>query len=335
MIKRIVLIKIFMVLFILNCIKDNIVDTELNPGRRDYIWTIDTIKSFNPVYRIWGSSPSDVWAISPEHIYHYDGDEWSTDGIFRFSPYSIWGFSKSNVYIGSDGGRIFHYDGSSWKQIVSLTKDGHSDIAFDNMWGDTPTNLYATGAYPDEEGYANNSVIAHFNGNKWIMQDTKEVTGIVEYLYRNKSDYLIYLQAIKLSNTYDSTFIYKYENEKYSELFRTRWADTWAGISQINGEVYFILENEIAIRKNNQFEIILNLENYNFYEKIWGRNSMDIFILMTDGLAHYNGDDIEYLFYFNNPRTQIFRAAIFKKEVFFLVDESSTGLSLIYHGKLN
>ena len=79
----------------------------------------------------------------------------------------------------------------------------------------------------------------------------------------------------------------------------------------------------------------MKLENYNFNRKIWGRHSMDIFILMTDGLAHYNGDNIVYLFYFNNPRTQIFRAAIFDKEVFFLVDESPTGLSLIYHGKLN
>ena len=57
---------------------------------------------------------------------------------------------------------------------------------------------------------------------------------------------------------------------------------------------------------------------------------------MTDGLAHYNGSNIEHVFYFNKtPRTQIYGAALFEKDVFFLVYESQTGLSLVYHGKLN
>ena len=56
---------------------------------------------------------------------------------------------------------------------------------------------------------------------------------------------------------------------------------------------------------------------------------------MTDGLAHYNGSDIKYLFYFNHPDakpwTQIYGAALFEKDVFFLVDEPPTNLTLIYH----
>lgn len=59
---------------------------------------------------------------------------------------------------------------------------------------------------------------------------------------------------------------------------------------------------------------------------------------MTDGLAHYNGSDIEYLFNFTygqaKPWTQIYGAVLFEKEVFFLVDEPPTGLSLVYHGRL-
>jgi hypothetical protein len=40
--------------------------------------------------------------------------------------------------------------------------------------------------------------------------------------------------------------------------------------------------------------------------------------------------------YFNiTPRTQIYGAALFDKEAFFLVDEAQTGLSLVYHGILN
>ncbi|MDT3695538.1 MAG: hypothetical protein ROY99_04035 [Ignavibacterium sp.] len=80
----------------------------------------------------------------------------------------------------------------------------------------------------------------------------------------------------------------------------------------------------------------MQVSNSNFYQRIWGRNSKDIFLLMTDGLAHYNGTDIQYLFYFNKvPRTQIYGVALFDKDAFFLVYESQTGLSFVYHGKLN
>ena len=90
------------------------------------------------------------------------------------------------------------------------------------------------------------------------------------------------------------------------------------------------------MRDNSKFTTVLYVDNANFYQRIWGRNSKDIFLLMTDGLAHYNGTDIEYLFYFNKiPRTQISGAALFEEEVFFTVYEALTGLKYIYHGKLN
>ena len=64
----------------------------------------------------------------------------------------------------------------------------------------------------------------------------------------------------------------------------------------------------------------------------------DIFLLMTVGLAHYNGNDLDYLFHFTfanaTPWTQIYGAALFEKDVFFLVDEPPTNLTLIYHGTL-
>ena len=106
-----------------------------------------------------------------------------------------------------------------------------------------------------------------------------------------------------------------------------------------SSDLYFVLGSEIAKRVNNHFQTILKVKNPNFYQRIWGRNSKDIFLLMTDGLAHYNGSNTVYLFHFNladvKPWTQIYGAAIFKNEVFFLVDEPTTGLNYIYHGTLN
>ena len=89
------------VLIIMNC-SDNPVEPKY--GNRNYIWTQDTINTSNTLMRMWGSSPNDMWTISSglkKSIFHYDGVSWTTDDVFRLvSPYSIWGFSDDDVFIG-------------------------------------------------------------------------------------------------------------------------------------------------------------------------------------------------------------------------------------------
>ena len=337
---RVTLIIISLTLFMLfgTCKKSPTEPTEEQPGRRDYVWTVDTLNLFYPATKIWGSSPTDVWSINEsdfEHsIWHYDGDRWSTDGVYRFvSPHALWGFSQNEVYIGGKDGKIWKYDGKSWSQIAALTKEGTEYVAYENIWGESPNDFYAIGSGPDSEHFFNVSVIAHYANNHWNMLNTDSLKGNVVHFYKNKPDNKTYLRLTKIGYN-DTTIIYEYNQGIYTRLYSILWTKTWADITLIDNEVYFILKNEIAKRVNNQFQTVLKIDNPNFYQRIWGRNSKDIFILMTDGLAHYNGSNIEYLFYFNKPRTQIPDAALFEKEVFFTVDEASTNLKFIYHGKL-
>ncbi len=330
---RFVVLISFFLLLVLSCNDNPVSPPNDQPGRRDYVWTVDTINYPNSITRIWGSSPSDVWAVGPggdlyKTIWHFDGEKWSTDNTFRrISPYSIYGFSPNDIYIGSGLGIISHFDGNQWEIVAQLTKDGHNDIVFDNMWGPTMSvfghlltyELYAFGAYPDEHGYANESVIVRFQGNEWEVLNTNGLKGIVEHLYENKSKD-IFIQSIDIGGGqhYDSTLIYEYSDGKYTKLYSSVWdRGSQADISLINGEIYFILGNEIAQRKNNQFQTYLTINNSNFYQKIWGRNSKDIFLSMIDGLAHYNGTDVEYLFQYNKPSTHILRSAILKRKYSF------------------
>ena len=58
---------ITIVLLNLGCKKTLIGPVQDIPGRRDYIWTVDTLNyPYNTIYRIWGSSPTDVWAVARE-----------------------------------------------------------------------------------------------------------------------------------------------------------------------------------------------------------------------------------------------------------------------------
>src|ERR1035437_6080540 len=78
----------------------------ISPGRRDYIWTVDTLPNYSYISKIWGNSPTDVWVIGQpgdfsKTIYHFNGRQWQTDNIFRYiSPNSIYGFAVNNVWIG-------------------------------------------------------------------------------------------------------------------------------------------------------------------------------------------------------------------------------------------
>ena len=328
-------------IFLNTCDSTEPVD-DLKPGRRDYTWTVDTLTGLNnPRFRMWGSSPTDIWATTSSNwensISHFNGSRWSSYGIPDLTnAQAIFGFSPSDVFIGTgDRGRIWKFDGTTWNMFAELTKDGQTYLVFDNIWGTSKDNFFALGAYPDQFGF-NKSVIAHYVNNNWVMLNTDGLYGIVERLYNNSPDSKTYLLVIGGTNFTDSTKVYELIQGGYQLLYGNLWTKgLQADISLINNEVIFVLGNQIARRTNNQFRTILNVTNPNFYQRIWGRNVKDIFLLMTDGLAHYNGSDMEYLFYFNRtPSTQIYGAALFEKDVFFLVDEAPSGLSLVYHGRL-
>lgn len=121
------------------------------PGKRDYVWSIDsvdygTLPGTIQLESIWGSSASDVWGAGytpgvRDCLWHYDGVKWSratggtpitTAGDGSKIVGRLWGTSSSDVW--AFGDKIFskpvfhgeafvmHYDGSSWTDATgSLT----------------------------------------------------------------------------------------------------------------------------------------------------------------------------------------------------------------------
>jgi len=325
-----------------SCKDDAVTPPELQPGRRDYTWTVDTIDApGDTYYRLWASSPTDVWATSPgdwdKSIAHFDGLRWSTYGINGIIvPSAVYGFAWNSIFITAENGEVWKYDGS-WTKFAQLTKDGHTDIAFNDIWGVSSNDFYVFGGYPDTSGAYNNSFIARHYNNNWLVMDTKGINGIVGKLFKNSSDNKIYTLTLKAGNGLfpDSTIIYEYDQVDFKKIYSSIWTGgQQADISLINNEVYFVLGYQLAKRSNGQFQTFLQVDNHNFYQRIWARNSKDIFLLMTDGLAHFNGSDIQYLFHFNKSRTQIFGAALFDKDIFFLTYEQPTHLKYVFHGTL-
>lgn len=313
---------------------------DVKPGRRDYSWTVDTINYGESIEQIWASSPTDVWAIGESNyrynIWHFDGNNWSTDSVFRdIAPGAIYGFSPNDIYISDGWSGLWKYDGVNWSHFVQLSKDGHTDIAIQNIWGESANDFYVLGAYPDGDGFYNNPVIAHFDNGTWDMLNTDGIVGIITHLYKNNYDEKIYFSDVGYWADYDSSYIYEYKKGSYERIYTSTWVKgLQCNISLIGGNVYFILGNKVSIRIHGIFVPVFTVDNSEFYQRIWGRSSKDIFLMMLDGLVHYNGSDMEYLFYYAQWGAHINGAAIFEKDVFFLVNQRNN-LNLIYHGKLN
>lgn len=128
----------------------DVADTVVNntpAGKRDYIWSRDSVEYGDlegpiEMYSMWGSSPNDVWGASfraadlRNSFWHYDGKKWSR-AIFD-TPLSIhgngsieiggvWGTAQNNVW--GFGLRqhsnpewfepfVMKYDGTTWTEVL-------------------------------------------------------------------------------------------------------------------------------------------------------------------------------------------------------------------------
>jgi hypothetical protein len=153
------------------------VDTT-QPGSRNYTWTVDTIRhgpyDFIDLISIWGSSPSDVWAVgdadvSYNTIWHYDGVTWSRDSVYGAGNLqTVYGFAPDIVWAASaPGDGAFHFNGSTWTTFRNLLLPGYPISDFDDIWGDSPTNIYFVGAV--ENASSAKGTILHFDGQSWTF----------------------------------------------------------------------------------------------------------------------------------------------------------------------
>ncbi|MFH1313404.1 MAG: hypothetical protein ABIJ00_09290 [Candidatus Eisenbacteria bacterium] len=96
------------------------------------------------LYCIWGTSSDDIHIGSSSYFYHYDGNEW-TQGPYLgswYTKYDIWGSSPTNVFAVGYTGRIFHYDGNEWSDIGDQVP---TNLVLRSIWGSDSTNVYVVG----------------------------------------------------------------------------------------------------------------------------------------------------------------------------------------------
>lgn len=114
---------------------------------------------------IWGSSPSDVWAVGTSNTaLHYDGKDWAlapidTSGYLGLT--SVWGSGPKDIWAVGFSGAIRHYDGSTWQTVAS----------------GTTANLKSVHGTGDKSAFAvgESGALLRWNGTAW--SSTPGVTG--------------------------------------------------------------------------------------------------------------------------------------------------------------
>jgi hypothetical protein len=159
-------------------------DDAMKPGRRDYVWTIDTIsypESFQTnMYTMYVYSAEKIWIAGHNYraygkMFFYNGNKWEPVTLPKNRGTStirdLIGFSDKNIYaVGStsfmnstydkilDSSLISFYDGTSWKTQVS----GIGGNLFTIIGSES--KLYAAGM---------DSTFFIYDGSKWILNKLK------------------------------------------------------------------------------------------------------------------------------------------------------------------
>jgi hypothetical protein len=307
------------------------------PGRRDYTWTVDTIKigSFTNLSRIGGSSPNDLWVVgcggnAEECLWHYDGQKWTSPNIYVSSSfYGIFGLKGNEVWAGDVSNRIYKYDGN-WSIFKTLPLNGYKYMVTSNIWGDSPSNIYTASAL--ERGDSANDytgIIAHYDGKDWSLLNTPYINVGFNDIRVQKSTGIFIIQGLNNNNGLYLEKILVYDNKVFKELFSTTHLSQ---LGYINGEVYMIVDQKIYKYLNNTLTLWKDFSNTLYYSGFKGRSEKDIIGFGIGKLIHYNGENWATLL--ESENLQFSDSIIFDDDYFVIAENMTTREYYIIRGTL-
>jgi hypothetical protein len=193
-------------------------------------------------FSIWGTSPSDVFAVGEAStdfnralIAHFDGTRWSempldTGGdrvlrdVFGSSPQDVYAvgyfdagsslkrkFSLSARARMLSEGVIFHYDGAAWHEVQPIAVNQ----AYNGVWAASQNDVFVVGTTGDQ------GIILHFDGSGWSVMPAPPTGPLLDVWGTSGTD--VYAAGVGT--------ILHYDGQSWTETLSTsqRLAGIWAG----------------------------------------------------------------------------------------------------------
>lgn len=325
-------------LFMNSCVS-NSTEPEPNyePGRRDYVWTADTIKAYYVYFNsIWGKTVNDVWMVSLvgsvlENTYRYDGTKWYREINAPIgNTVSLWG-TESNVWISTHEGRIWKYRNNIFSSSPQFMYDGKA-IDFFSMAGKNDNEVYACGG--KFMPYNRDGLLYKYNGSSWQLDRVlKNYGNLYKVRYSDKNNRYYILSYIDNKDIADTTQLLEYDGITVKSILYQDIGENFT-INNIDGFLYVSKGNKIYRYYDETLNAYLEVSNPNFRGQVWGRNKNDLLIQMQDGLMHFNGSDLKYILKFPTNTEYGSAALVLERDVFLHAFDNRTGYNIIYHGIL-
>ena len=309
---------------------------DLQPGRRDYVWNVDTLKipeGRTLPSRMWGTGKDNIWAVGASYlnaycIWHYDGNKWENYVPDSYiDPIDIYGFSQNNIWMSSFDGFLWHFNGVVWSKNSEIKIENYHRAIIANICGRTPDNIYATGFAESIDYVSYKAVIMHYNGSKWEQVNIPTIVNSFDQIFYDEKagNYLITGWVFDKPDEY----IYSFNGNSLKTIYSTQDGLT---LYSMANNIYAQVGEKLYKYKNGSIDIFKDFSKQNNAGGILGRSEKDFFTINWDGIGHYNGSDLITIYEKWNDDWFPGGGIVFEKDVFFIWDDSYN--TFIVHGKL-
>jgi hypothetical protein len=310
-------------------------EPNVEPGRRDYTWSEDTLQMGNEsltLTRIWANSPTDVWVLgfgttSRIQIWHYNGVVWEAEPIATgmIRPKAIFGFGNYDIWIGTAESQIWHNNGNGWSLFHTLKLEGYTHIALENIYGISRDNVYGVGYalnYPKAEY---KGIIVHFNGISWSFVDIPVIRANLPFIHYEKSSKLYYIMGMGETLEY----IYTFDGKNFKEIISS---DAGYGVGAAGNYVFINSNQKVFSYRDKKVSLWQDFTGTSFIGNVNGRNEKDFINNAYDGIGHYDGTDYKTIYTTN---LDLNGYSVLEEDIFAISQDRASYKSIIIHGTLN
>lgn len=134
-----------------------------------------------------GRSLDDLYVLADQHMYHFDGENWSYSAdLDAYWPGKMW-FTDSGAGFAIGGYSIFQFNGSIWSEVVR-----ESEWSMTSIWGASENTVYVV----HREG-----IIYHYNGSSWQTVPPPDGAGFSSVWGVSGTE--VYFQGVGVMYRYD------------------------------------------------------------------------------------------------------------------------------------
>ncbi|HEX5133643.1 MAG TPA: hypothetical protein VFX92_14305 [Candidatus Krumholzibacteria bacterium] len=115
---------------------------------------------------MWGSSPQQAFALSAQHIFHFDGKDWKLESLppLPGDLNAVSGVSAELAFAVGDAGTILRWNGKAWILQTSPTPHDLRDVCA----------VSASDAYAVSAASPAATELLHYDGHQWTVIATRD-----------------------------------------------------------------------------------------------------------------------------------------------------------------